>query len=347
MPKFNKLLLVVFLLAGFRSYAQDIHFSQFNAAPLALNPALTGNYACDWRAGLNYRNQWNSIPAPYVTYSAFADMPIVQGIRGNDKLAAGLLLYNDVSGDGNLSNLSVLASVAYHLALGSPSHYLSLGLQGGMMQKSLDWNNLLFGNQFDGVDFNSATPNFEPYTGDNILNADLNVGLTYKGQFSQNFSLEVGGASNHLLTPGESFLSADTITDRDGTIGNELGMRYVGHMRAIIGFTKDLSLLPTVLYQTQSGAQEMVLGADLGYFLRNPNFPATIYVGLYTRNGDALIPSIAMDYKNFKLGISYDVNTSGLDVATNGRGGFEISLVYTGCILPVVPENYVLPCPRY
>lgn len=26
MPKFNKLLLVVFLLAGFRSYAQDIHF---------------------------------------------------------------------------------------------------------------------------------------------------------------------------------------------------------------------------------------------------------------------------------------------------------------------------------
>ena len=42
MPKFNKLLLVVFLLAGFRSYAQDIHFSQFNAAPLALNPAFTG-----------------------------------------------------------------------------------------------------------------------------------------------------------------------------------------------------------------------------------------------------------------------------------------------------------------
>ena len=229
-------------------------------------------------------------------------MPIVQGIRGtiNSQQACCCIM---MCQEMVTYQTSVLASVATTLHSEARAITSLLVYRGGMMQKSLDWNNLLFGNQFDGVDFNSATPNFEPYTGDNILNADLNVGLTYKGQFSQNFSLEVGGASNHLLTPGESFLSADTITDRDGTIGNELGMRYVGHMRAIIGFTKDLSLLPTVLYQTQSGAQEMVLGADLGYFLRNPNFPATIYVGLYTRNGDALIPNITMDYKNFKLGI--------------------------------------------
>ncbi|HCK21243.1 MAG TPA: hypothetical protein DHW15_03515, partial [Bacteroidetes bacterium] len=338
MAKINKLLLIVFLLTGFAVQAQDIHFSQFMSAPLALNPAQTGNYACDWRAGLNYRNQWSSIPAPYVTYSAFFDAPVVTGIRGSDNLAAGILLYNDVSGDGNLSNLSVLASVAYHMALGSPNHYLSAGVQAGLMQKSLDWNNLVFANQFDGVDFNSGLPNFEPYAGDNFNNLDLNFGLMYKGKFSQDVSLEAGVAANHLLTPNESFLLEST---------NELGMRVTGHTRVIVALTNNLSILPAVLYQSQSGASELIVGGDIGYFLRNPNFPATIYMGAYLRNGDAVIPSLAIDYNNFRLGITYDVNTSNLDVATNGQGGIELSLVYTGCILPVVPENYVLPCPRY
>jgi type IX secretion system PorP/SprF family membrane protein len=338
MAKLYKLLIVVFLLGGLSTKAQDIHFSQFMSAPLALNPAQTGNYACDWRAGLNYRNQWSSIPAPYVTYSAFFDMPVVTGIRGSDNLAVGLLLYNDVSGDGNLSNLSVLASAAYHMALGSPNHVLSAGLQTGLVQKTLDVNNLVFGNQFDGVDFNSSIPNFEPFTGDNLNNLDLNFGLMYKGRFGEDVSLEAGVAGNHLLTPAESFLE-------DGD--NELGMRITGHTRVIVSLTNNISLLPAVLYQSQSGASEVLLGTDIGYFMRNPNFPATIYFGAYLRNGDAFIPSLALDYNNFRLGVTYDVNTSSLDVATGGQGGIEISLVYTGCILPVVPENYVLPCPRY
>src|ERR1700749_783793 len=103
MAKFDKLIMAVLLLVTMTAKAQDIHFSQFNQEPLALNPALTGNYQCDWRAGLNYRTQWSSIPAPYNTYAAFFDIPIIKGIGGTDNLALGLNLFNDVSGDGNLS----------------------------------------------------------------------------------------------------------------------------------------------------------------------------------------------------------------------------------------------------
>lgn len=317
--------------------AQDIHFSQFNAAPLALNPALTGNYACDWRVGANYRNQWSSIPAKYETFSVFADMPLIKGIRGTDNLAAGLFLYNDVSGDGNLSNLSILGSVAYHLGL-AENQYLSGGLQFGFSQKKLDWNNLLFGNQFDGTNFNTAIPNFEPYQGENINNFDINFGLVYKGRFSESFAMEAGVAMSHLTSPTETFLDDQ---------GNDLGSRIAAHGKFTINLDDNLALIPAVLYQSQSGASELVFGAEIGYFMRNPNFPATIYGGAYLRNQDAIIPTIGMDYKNFKFGFSYDVNTSGLDVASNGNGGFEVSLIYTGCILPVLPENYILPCPRY
>ncbi|MBK7037949.1 MAG: hypothetical protein IPH42_16825 [Bacteroidetes bacterium] len=55
-------------------------------------------------------------------------MPIVKEIGIASKLTGGLLLYNDVSGDGNLTNLSVMASTAFVLGLGGrENHNLSLG----------------------------------------------------------------------------------------------------------------------------------------------------------------------------------------------------------------------------
>lgn len=337
MAKFNKLFTGLMLLIGFSASAQDIHFSQFSQAPLALNPALTGNYSCDWRAGLNYRTQWSQIPAPYNTYSAFFDMPVIKGIGQGDNLAAGLLITNDVSGDGNLNSLQVLASVAYHKILGT-NHFISLGVQGGLMQKSIDWQNLYFANQFDGSSFDPSLSNGEPFAGDNFNDLDLNIGLVYKGKFGKYSSVEAGGALNHLTSPNETFLD-----DAD----NELGQRITAHTRIVIGLNQNLSIIPSVLFMTQSGAQEIVAGADIGYYLKNPDFPATFYVGVASRLNDALIPRIALDYKNFRLGVSYDVNNSDLQVATNSQGGLELSLIYTGCILPIVPSQYILPCPRY
>jgi len=89
------------------------------------------------------------------------------------------------------------------------------------------------------------------------------------------------------------------------------------------------------------------VGSDFGYFLNNANFPATFFLGGHYRLDDAVIAAVGMDYKNFRAGISYDINTSSLQDASGGKGGLEISLVYTGCILPVIPKSYVMPCPRY
>ena len=56
-----------------------------------------------------------------------------------DYLGGGLAIYNDRSGDGNLANLTALASLAYHKFLGANENVsLSVGLQGGYTQKSID-----------------------------------------------------------------------------------------------------------------------------------------------------------------------------------------------------------------
>src|SRR5690606_7730635 len=139
---------------GAQAFAQDIHFTQFDAAPLVVNPAFTGGFNGTFRAAGIYRNQWQSVTIPFVTYSASVDAPIIRDLSIDDYLAAGLQIYNDKAGDGNLSNTSVLASVAYHKFLGGgggdPDKTLSVGFQGGYTSKSIDLSRLYFGNEFTG-----------------------------------------------------------------------------------------------------------------------------------------------------------------------------------------------------
>ena len=329
-------ILAAFMAAGVLK-AQDIHFSQYNAAPLALNPALTGVNACDWRAGLTYRNQWASVTtSPYVTYEAFFDLPIAK-VGNYSKLAGGVLLYNDVSGDGNLTNLSVLGSVAYVIGLGRTNHNLSIGVQGGLMQKSLDFNALKWPNQWTSDGFDQMIDPLEG-PGVNFSRFNMSSGLAYHNEVSKTFNITTGFAMFNLVSPQESF---------KGDLDNQLDPRIVGHIKAGFTFNQQIGFIPSVLFQTQSGAKEIVAGADFGYFLNSASFPATFFLGAHYRVDDAVIAGLGMDYKNFRFGATYDINTSTLKEASGGRGGFEISLVYTGCILPVIPKHYVMPCPRY
>ena len=49
-------------------------------------------------------------------------------------------------------------------------------------------------------------------------------------------------------------------------------------------------------------------------------------LGGYYRNGDSFIPTILIEVANYALGISYDINVSGLAAVSKGRGGVEIAL---------------------
>ena len=50
--------IVMMLILGISSVkAQDIHFSQFYASPMNMNPATTGVIGCDMRFSAIYRNE--------------------------------------------------------------------------------------------------------------------------------------------------------------------------------------------------------------------------------------------------------------------------------------------------
>lgn len=349
MPSFRNMkarvrlvLAIVLICMASMTHAQDIHFSQFNMSPLTLNPATTGAHDGIYRISSIYRNQWNSVTVPFVTFGASFDSPIYRGIGEDDYFGVGLQLYNDRSGDGNLTNTSILGSVAYHLALDDDSRTkLSLGMQGGYTQKSIDLARLYWGDEF----FNGG---FQPGTTGELLNPKVNyftanVGMSWRHQIHDKFSYFVGASAFNLNQPRETFLRKS-----NNEVG--LGLRVNGQIGAVWNAGERLTVLPAVLYQTQSAATEIIAGSEFKYNIGDTYLDVIapkVFLGGYMRLNDAAYANVGMEWKGFRVGVAYDYNISDLKVASNGNGGFEIALQYIKPSPLDLFRKSTFPCNRF
>ena len=105
------------LFLAVTSFGQDIHFSQYDAALLNLNPANAGNTECDFRLIGNNRNQWQSVTVPYRTFSMSFDTKINNFNFKRANLGAGILFNHDKAGDSELSTTQIGFIGAFHYSL--------------------------------------------------------------------------------------------------------------------------------------------------------------------------------------------------------------------------------------
>ena len=150
--------------------------------------------------------------------------------------------------------------------------------------------------------------------------------------------VNVGIAGFHLNMPKQSFFNNDNIRLDIKTTVSGIGEIPVG---------ANLGVLPSVMYQHQGKFHETVFGVFGKYYLKPVNGQTTaVSLGGFYRLKDAFILAANMEYRNFNVGLSYDVNTSKLTAATNHRGGFEISVIYIfRKMLPYIAKKRV--CPIY
>ena len=332
------------MLAG-SALAQDVHFTQYFTSPLTLNPALTGLVPDDLRFAANYRNQWASVSAsPYVTGTASFDMALLKGkLPEGDALGLGVMLLYDKSGSGGLQNTTAGLSLAYHKGFGRDKlQHLSIGVQGFLVQKNLDFQALTFEDQF-----NPATGGTPYKTQENFTNADLsypdfNVGVMYSGQIAEHATAYMGLSYYHLTQPVETFLNDN----------HQIHARTTGYLGGSFDMNENTVLYASALYQSQAAATEVLLGAAVG-FIMNPGHDldyqrnTILYLGGWYRYNDALCPYVGIEWSKMRIGLTYDVNVSTFTPATKGMGGYEISLLYFGRInkherLPV----YNWSCPK-
>lgn len=332
------------------SQAQDIHFSQFNLSPLTLNPGYTGAFEGSFRVGGIYRDQWRSvITNQFVTPSFYIDAPIIRGFGKNDWVGAGISILNDKAGTSQLSNLTAMLSLAYHLAIGSKANtYISIGAQGGMVQKKLDKTALTFADQFQGGNFIGTSMDLTNITEDNISYVDFQLGGVFNTNISSKFNLYLGFAAFHITRPDDAFLVNTPADDK------KRPMRFSANGGINIDLSKKWVFSPTFLHQSLGGflflgstsASETNLQALFGYHLKSDK-TVTLNFGAGYRLDDAVIARIGMDIKGLKAGIAYDFNTSDLTSASSGRGGFEIALSYIAKIYRTPVVKPILFCPRF
>ncbi|MFN4253405.1 MAG: PorP/SprF family type IX secretion system membrane protein [Saprospiraceae bacterium] len=338
---------LVVLSATTTMQAQDIHFSQFYMSPLNLNPALTGVMNCNHRIVGNYRNQWASIlkQNAYNTYSASYDQKVPVGRF--DYFGVGGTLWGDKAGSSEFATLQARLSGSYSKKMGGyrrKAHYLVLGADAGVSQRSINSAALQWPSQHDGNGgFNGNLPG-EIIDDPNFMFLDLSAGLLWFSVLDEDRNFYFGGAFNHLNRANQSFGDKETIP---------LYSKFTFHAGGEFMVGQKVGMVPGIVSFIQGPSFQVNFGNSFKFLLGNSRrYYQAFQLGAWARISnklekgklmDAFILSTRFDYEQFTIGFSYDINTSSLFPATNGNGAFEFSLVYKIC----GPERRGVYCPNF
>ncbi len=311
--------------------AQDFHLSLYDAAPLFLNPAMTGLVEGKMRVHAQYRNQWNAVAyKPFTTALISFDMPY------KGKWGFGGQVTNMRAGFGNYNVFQVLGSAAYDVPFDKNKyHNLSLGLQAGVTQKHLEYQIFSFDNQWStqsGGSFDKTMSNNENFQGQSQFQEAVNFGLLYFYAKQQSRINPFAGFSAFNLTqPKESFLGGS----------NRLPMRFYTHAGVRINISELLYVIPKVLVYAQKNIVQQTYALDAGYYFKGEKFYAL--VGYIFRAKDANVFNIGFKKDNYIIKMAYDFNTSTLRGTSKTRGAYELSLTWLG---KKGKKQEVKNCPR-
>ena len=188
--------------------AQDLHFSQFYANPLSLNPAMTGYMGGDHRAHVNYKNQWQSISNPYRTLALSYDRHFLREKLNGNWLGGGLQIINDQAGTSQWSNLKVLMNVAYIHKV-SPTSYLSSGIKLGIIQQSFSMNDLYFDAQILPSGVNTSLPTNESIQNFSRSAFDIGFGLLFGSKPNEKLDIYSGLSFGHINKAKIAFIDLE------------------------------------------------------------------------------------------------------------------------------------------
>jgi type IX secretion system PorP/SprF family membrane protein len=334
---------IVFLLINITAlYAQDPHFSQFFEAPLLRNPSLAGLFSGDIRIQGVYRNQWGSVTTPYQTGSFNLEYKQPIG-KANDFITTGLQILYDRAGTTNFTTTNIYPAINYHKALnGEKSRYLSLGFMGGYVQRRIDRSKMTTNNQYGPNGYNPSLPDGESFTQSSYHYWDGSLGMSYNSSIngSETDNFFVGLAYHHFNRPLNSFYKNPPVELNPKWVASG-GVRFTASEVSYITIQAD--------YSKQGEYTETIAGATysvkIGDDYANPLY--TLHFGGYLRIKDAFIPFLKFDYRPFSIGFSYDANVSQLKTASQGRGGFELSISYAGFLDRGNTTKDAVVCPKF
>ncbi|OYT11413.1 MAG: hypothetical protein B6I18_04215 [Bacteroidetes bacterium 4572_112] len=328
------------LLVPKQAYLQDIHFSQYFNSPLNLNPALTAYSQADFRMILNNRNQWASVTVPYKTISGSFDFKVLKRKKNMDYFGIGLIFNKDEAGDSHYGTTQIGLSISWVKSLGRRNHHIiSFGGQASYLQRSIDYTQLYFPEQWNGNMSNINQSHSEIFTVNSFSFMDYAAGGHYTFAPSTKFMISGGLSLWHISQPNQNLIENNEA---------KLNIKTQIYIESEISTNSPINVLPGIYTSFQGPYKEIMYGGRINYKVHKQRKKyMAVSAGLYARNKDAATIYAGLDYKNARLAISYDINTSPLKAASLYRGGTEISLKWLIHKHNKVPSIKTTPCPIF
>lgn len=346
MKNFSRMIgaLAISMMVSKAAEAQDIHFSQFYENAILRNPALTGIFSGDYKAGVNYRNQWSNISVPFQTLLASVEARIPVSEETGDCVSLGVTATYDKAGSINFNSLQIYPAINYNKSLEDAHHsFLSVGFTAGYIQRSVDPNKMTFATQYQGGSYNANNPTGENITSVKMDYYDLGAGISLNSSLGEDNAVNyyIGAAAYHINKPKIAFSENESFLRLDTKWNGNLGVQWMTGAKS--GITIHAN------YSKQGKYQEVIGGVLANFRSIDPaeHVLFTLYGGVFYRLNDAFIPTVKLDYRSYSFILSYDFTTSTLRPATNGMGGLELSIYARGGLSRGLWAQDKTKCPRF
>jgi len=301
--------------------SQDIHFSQFWTTMHSENPSFVGYFDGNGRASVNQRIQWGVITKPYTTTLVSYDFAIAKRPYQQDMFGMGISAYRDVAGDSHFGTTQINISLSYIKALNRRNNnFISGGIRFGEAQRNLTYSELYFDEQFVNGRYDPNASSGEQFGKTNFFFSDISAGSAWIYQPKRRQSYQVGLNISHINRPHQSLFD-----DLDTRMDIKTMLTLTSQQKA----NEELDIYPMLMASIQGTYKEIIIGGQTRYILdKNLNTYTTFNGGVFYRIGDAAYIMFGGEYRGYRLGISYDINTSKLHNASRYQGGWEISFSY-------------------
>lgn len=336
-----RLLVILFSLSLFRLQAQDAQFSQYYAAPLILNPAMTGLTECV-RAGVNVRTQWSFLPGgAFNTAAVYAD-----AYKPEISSGLGILVVHDAMGNSRISSNEISGLYSYQLSV-TERVSIRAGLQATYVSRNVTYSSFRFPDQYTGTSVTSQST-VDPVTGyPSVSFADFSSGLV----LYEESKYWIGFSIHHINRPRQNFYTTESKLSKKYSLHGG----YNFYTEKKYGKPSGVQITPTFLYKAQGKFDQLDLGI---YFIKDIFQIGAWYRGIPIKtdegyhNSDAFSVHAGLLIRNLAFIYSYDFTTSRLAIR-NTKGSHEISMRYEFCIKKSGrnkrPARRVrkLPCPDF
>jgi type IX secretion system PorP/SprF family membrane protein len=332
------LTLLFCLLHTDKLHAQDKLLTQAFAHPVDLNPALAGAIDGRYRLSLAYRDQWRSIvESAFTTMAVYGDVKVIPDERKDDFFGGGFSLMTDRTSLFNFNQNILSLYGSYHKALNADQgQYISAGLSVGIAQRNVNYEHIVFNDQFNGLNTYSLNT-AENLPSNNFAFFDLGLGVTYASSLGDYSGYTIGVAMDHVPGSSISFYH-HTLELEEEFPDAKLERKLTAFASFELASNEIFSLLPRIIWQRQ-GNHQMIAFAALGKLDITNYDNQAVHLGAGLRlnqtASEGIKPSaayvlMAYEVKGLLIGLSHDVSLTSLSLDHPGKGAFELSISYTG-----------------